>query len=167
MKEIAFEDSYRAEQSMFDWEDVEATPNDVFSEVQLLHWKEIKINADFANLCQKYEKQFLQIAKERDNRGGGLFFVRQSEIKNGWFKFVLKNWTDDWCVSPYSNSFYSSKNISWEHKPEGSIRISDHWNFPTTANNGIHCRTSNSDLVEGWAVGRYNNGVYDIIKVFD
>lgn len=167
MKDIAFEDSYRAQQSMLDWEDVEATPNDDFTEIQLLHWKKIKINADFGKLCQKYEKQFLQIAKERDNQGGDLFCVRQSHVKNGWFKFILQNWTDDWCVSPYSNSFYNSKNISWEHKPDGSIRIASHWNFTTIANDGIHCRTNNPDFTEGWAVGRYNNGVYDIVKVFD
>lgn len=31
--------------------------------------------------------------------------------------------------SPYSNSFYDSDNIDWDSKPEGSLRLSDHWNF--------------------------------------
>ncbi|EPZ54467.1 hypothetical protein H477_3606 [[Clostridium] sordellii ATCC 9714] len=27
--------------------------------------------------------------------------------------------------SPYSQTYYDTKDISWEHKPEGSLRISD------------------------------------------
>ena len=31
--------------------------------------------------------------------------------------------------SPYSSSYYNVQGITWDYKPEGSLRISDHWNF--------------------------------------
>jgi hypothetical protein len=46
----------------------------------------------------------------------------------------IKMMMKEWSVikkSPYSDSFYSSTDISWNHKPEGSYRVSDHWNFTT------------------------------------
>lgn len=59
--------------------------------------------------------------------------------------------------SPYSNSFYNSDEIGWNHKPEGSLRISDHWNFYSRGEK--HCRTVNEDLC-GWAMMKYSNGLY-------
>lgn len=64
--------------------------------------------------------------------------------------------------SPFSNSIYNSEDIDWNHKPEGSYRIADHWNF-----NG-HCETyqeveNNTHL----SVGIYRNGKYDIIETFE
>lgn len=41
--------------------------------------------------------------------------------------------------SPYSNSLYSSTDISWSHKPDQSFRVSDHWNFKSM--DEIHCKT--------------------------
>jgi hypothetical protein len=41
--------------------------------------------------------------------------------------------------SPYSNTFYNSKEISWGYKPDGSFRVSDHWNFEVRGNK--HCLT--------------------------
>ncbi len=43
--------------------------------------------------------------------------------------------------SPYGNSFYNSKDISWTNKPDGSFRVSDHWNF--VARDSKHCITTN------------------------
>jgi hypothetical protein len=43
--------------------------------------------------------------------------------------------------SPYSNSFYDSEDISWDYKPHGSKRVSDHWNFKTSKSHRIHCVT--------------------------
>lgn len=166
MKNVAFEDSYRAEQSMYDWEDVEVVPNTSFTEIKILHWKEIEINDDFANFCKKYEKQILSIAKNVYNQNGVIFMFKQSttDTTDGWLKFVLDNWSDEWSISPYSYSFYSSKNIDWGYKPAGSLRISDHWNFES--GNTVHCKT-NVPRFDGWAVGRYNNGIYEIIKKFN
>lgn len=76
-------------------------------------------------------------------------------------QFVVDNWTNEWSKSPYSMSFYSSKDISWGHKPEGSLRVSDHWNF---GYDGEHCPTA--EPVEGWAVCRFENGKYHLIKQF-
>jgi hypothetical protein len=41
--------------------------------------------------------------------------------------------------SPYSNTFYNSKDIAWGYKPDGSFRVSDHWNFE--ARDKKHCLT--------------------------
>lgn len=41
--------------------------------------------------------------------------------------------------SPYSNSFYSSLEVGWNSKPNGSYRVSDHWNFYTREK--WHCQT--------------------------
>ncbi|HEL0676266.1 TPA: hypothetical protein TUW56_000869 [Streptococcus equi subsp. zooepidemicus] len=37
--------------------------------------------------------------------------------------WIMENITDEWSVSPYSDSFYSSKDIDWGYKPEGSLQI--------------------------------------------
>ena len=47
------------------------------------------------------------------------------------WKFIIK--------SPYSNTFYDSKEIGWSYKPDGSFRVSDHWNFETRGKK--HCLT--------------------------
>lgn len=76
-------------------------------------------------------------------------------------KYVVQNETDEWSKSPYSNSFYSSKDISWGYKPEGSLRVSDHWNF---GYEGEHCPTT--EPVDGWAVCRFENGKYHLVQKF-
>ena len=75
--------------------------------------------------------------------------------------WLMKNWTPCWSQSPYGESFYSSKNIGWGYKPEGSLRVSDHWNF---GEDGEHCHTA--EPVEGWAVCRFENGVYHLVQKF-
>lgn len=70
-------------------------------------------------------------------------------------------WAKEWSQSPYSYSFYSSKNIDWGYKPEGSLRVSDHWNF---GEDGEHCPTA--EPVDGWAVCKFENGKYHLIKKF-
>lgn len=76
-------------------------------------------------------------------------------------KFVEENWTSEWSKSPYSMSFYSSKEIGWGYKPEGSLRVSEHWNF---GYEGEHCPTA--EPVEGWAVCRFENGKYHLVQKF-
>jgi hypothetical protein len=79
----------------------------------------------------------------------------------------IKDMMSKWSViskSPYSDSFYSTTDINWGYKPDGSYRVSDHWNFRTRGN--LHCRTdkpvSNNVNV---SIGRYNSkrGLYEII----
>lgn len=66
--------------------------------------------------------------------------------------------------SPYSNSFYNAENITWGSKPENSLRISDHWNFSSYGEK--HCKTE-CGFTNGWAIGRYQNGFYQIIYKFE
>lgn len=67
--------------------------------------------------------------------------------------------------SPYSDSFYDSDDISWGHKPEGSLRLSDHWNFWSRGEQ--HCIIAESDgkYISGrWLLCRFENGAYHIVK---
>ena len=75
----------------------------------------------------------------------------------------------DWSViqkSPYSDSFYSSTDIGWSHKPEDSYRVSDHWNF-TTHRDGKsvkHCITDKSvPTTSHITIAQYKNGIYHVI----
>ena len=66
--------------------------------------------------------------------------------------------------SPFSSSYYNSKDISWQFKPEGSLRISDHWNFDNSGKK--HCVT---DIPvrnkKTWALARYENGIYRVLEI--
>lgn len=73
--------------------------------------------------------------------------------------------------SPYSNSFYNSNDIDWGYKPEGSIRISDHWGFESLGEK--HCVIDFESLTDedeqeqlnmSWLVCVYKNGKYHIIE---
>ena len=83
------------------------------------------------------------------------------DIKN-----MMKNW-DIIYKSPFSDSFYSSKDISWKNKPNNSYRVSDHWNFRSKRDDNIHCptdkKTPNTTHI---SIGRYDgrNHIYHIIK---
>lgn len=58
-------------------------------------------------------------------------------------KEEMKNWEVIY-KSPLSDSFYSSTDIGFSHKPDGSFRVSDHWNFKTKHSDKIHCKTYDS-----------------------
>lgn len=75
--------------------------------------------------------------------------------------WLMDNINENWSQSPYGESFYSSKDIDWGYKPEGSLRVSDHWNF---GQDGEHCPTA--EPVDGWAVCKFENGKYHLIKKF-
>ena len=75
--------------------------------------------------------------------------------------WLMDNINENWSQSPYGESFYSSKNIDWGYKPEGSLRVSDHWNF---GQDGKHCPTA--EPVDGWAVCKFENGKDHLIKKF-
>ena len=79
------------------------------------------------------------------------------EAKNEILKFKVIN------QSPYSDSFYNAKDISWDSKPEGSIRISDHWNFESQGS--VHCKLKGiNEYTTGWKMAKYKNGEYIIMK---
>ena len=77
------------------------------------------------------------------------------------YKYIVDNIDENWSKSPYSQSYYNSQNIGWGYKPEGSLRVSDHWNF---GQDGEHCQTA--EPVDGWAVCKFENGKYHLIKKF-
>lgn len=74
-----------------------------------------------------------------------------------------KDW-DEISFSPYSMSIYNSRNIDWGYKPEGSLRISDHWNFESQGE--IHCRIENEEKNNHLMMCEYKNGIYNVIKDF-
>lgn len=75
----------------------------------------------------------------------------------------LKTWNQIH-KSPYGDSYYNVENISWTHKPEGSLRISDHWNFESKGE--IHCPLGHTTayIQNQWLLCRYEKETYHVIK---
>ena len=72
--------------------------------------------------------------------------------------------------SPYSESFYvhnPNEIIDWDTKPEGSIRISDHWNWKGNFSNEIHCPIAGAgdEPIYKKLVCIYTNGKYKILNL--
>lgn len=93
------------------------------------------------------------------------------DVKFGFMPTEAREEIKSWDVvnkSPYSFSFYNSKNIDWNSKEEGSLRISDHWNFSSPKEEEKHCRlnTTNEYLQGTWILAEYHNGTYHEIKRF-
>lgn len=81
------------------------------------------------------------------------------------FVGIIYDIVKDWNVinkSPYSLSLYNSNDIDWNSKPEGSLRISNHWNF--TSINEKHCLMEDETKNNKWLLCEYRNGIYHIIK---
>lgn len=68
--------------------------------------------------------------------------------------------------SPYSDTYYNTSDISWDYKPEGSLRISDHWNFKSR--DEVHCQLYHTQeyIEEYWILAKYINGKYHVLKEF-
>jgi hypothetical protein len=68
--------------------------------------------------------------------------------------------------SPYSQTYYDTGDISWDYKPEGSLRISDHWNFESHGQK--HCVLESTDeyVQDNWVLAQYREGKYYILKEF-
>ncbi len=75
--------------------------------------------------------------------------------------------------SPYnrytSGSFYDCNDKNWDYTPDGSLRVSDHWNFYSRGS--IHCVTdvANEALTDKWTIARYDakREVYVVLSTFD
>jgi len=77
---------------------------------------------------------------------------------------TIKNWKLA-NRAPYDNSFYNrSSGVSWEHTPDETIRIADHWNFETAYDNKIHCilDTTQEYITGIWIMAKYSKelGIY-------
>jgi hypothetical protein len=68
--------------------------------------------------------------------------------------------------SPYGLSFYNDV-VGWGFKVDGSLRISDHWNF--TSHGKVHCETT-TDVpnTTHWALAKYDASInkYIILQVY-
>ena len=72
--------------------------------------------------------------------------------------------------SPYSTSMYDITNKSWGEDPDNFLRVADHWNYKTSADDRIHGRTDIELPPEtDWALGRYDadKGTYTILKAWE
>lgn len=73
--------------------------------------------------------------------------------------------------SPYnrsdSGSYYNTPDKDWDFTPDGTIRLSDHWNFISPGSR--HCITSTPVENYKWVVAKYNaaTGTYYVIDVFE
>ncbi len=88
----------------------------------------------------KKELKRLKYHKELTNK-----IVSVDELKDYGIPDDIIKMMSTWEVinrSPYSDTFYSSTDIDWGHKPDKSYRVSDHWNFTTQGNK--HCVTDDS-----------------------
>lgn len=79
--------------------------------------------------------------------------------------FAVANLVASWgyrSKSPWSDSFYSMPGVTWGFKPHHCLRAADHWNF--TCRGSLHCRTDRWVGEGTWAVGRYADGVWQILR---
>lgn len=133
-----------------------------FEEVQKLGESENKLNKEEGKLINliscidttKKIKDISNFVKAIDR-----YYDNESVLEE-IYKFDVIN------KSPYSNSYYNSNNIGWDSKPEGSLRLSDHWNFES--NGEVHCKLdSTEEYIQKTLLCEYHNGYYHVIKNFD
>lgn len=99
--------------------------------------KHILLFEKFTDTFNKKELKFLRYSKELKNKLVSVEGLDEYDIPD-----EIKNIMSTWEVrnkSPYSDTFYNSTDIGWGHKPDGSYRVSDHWNFHT--HDRWHCQT--------------------------
>lgn len=69
--------------------------------------------------------------------------------------------------SPFSLSFYNNREKTWDNTEDGTIRISNHWNFSRKLDKTIHAKTD-VDVHNVWTKGIYDEvkSVYKIVKEY-
>ena len=100
---------------------------------------------------------------ERNPSPVGTIIRDTSELKKFGIPDSIIEMMKDWSIiykSPYSKSFYSSEDISWSSKPDGSFRVSDHWNFTTNRSDRVHCKTTEpvKDNTH-YSIGQYDESI--------
>lgn len=76
---------------------------------------------------------------------------------------------DSWKIingSPFSSSYYNAEGITWDYKPVGSLRISDHWHM-ITGDGKRHCKLTADDinLKNHWLMCVYGeDGYYHVVE---
>lgn len=144
-----------------------------------------KTNINFEYMRKTFEKYAVENEEEFD----AFYIVFESEKENAEFRKdldrvsdlrrlesqlkdapagvfeVIKNW-DIINKSPFSSSFYNTYDIDWGSKPEGSLRISDHWNFESKGETHCVLESTKEYLENTWILARYENGIYKELARF-
>lgn len=83
---------------------------------------------------------------------------------------VLLSWHNVY-PSPYNTeaggSFYDKPGVTWETKPEGVLRLSDHWNWRDQQGR-MHGATSQTVAEGRWALAHYQgkDATWDVLRTF-
>ena len=114
---------------------------------------------------------------DKNPRCSGAVLILTSEEMASWTRYnqysrhmpnAAKSIIDTWEIknkSPYSDSFYNANGIDWNIKPEGHLRISDHWGWERDGES--HCQIEDvNGYVQGWKVCKYEGGKYHIVVEF-
>lgn len=113
----------------------------------------------------KQVNEYLSKGFPNDSEKYSLYISLKENIKSNIVDSIFEI-VKDWEVlnkSPYSKSYYNSNDIEWDYKPEGSLRISNHWNFESQGQ--LHCRlNSTSEYTQKWLLCEYKEGEYNILK---
>lgn len=136
---------------------------DVFGDRYLREVKEIAIIFDNAQEKCDFLKNY-EAHKNTYRKIKLLKSLKKSSFPKGVIE-ELNSW-EIVSKSPYSSSFYNTNNISWGYKPEGSLRISNHWNFESCGEKHCRLNTTEEYIHNTWILARYNNGIYEEIKRF-
>lgn len=131
---------------------------------------------NFTYIINKIER-YLKSDKERFERGGDTYNTKEelaSRIRHSskqledYKKLSRLAQQNDFeiTVSPYSGSVYAipkGEKVEWGYKPEGSYRVSNHWNWETKygdyETSVINCPTNTGEDF-GQAVAIFKNGKY-------
>lgn len=161
MKKVTFKDLkelykiYKKERELWNIS-IEQKFKMTFDEIQKRRKISDDLNNKSQNILNKYANSEIFYANKKVTAA-----VKFNNIE-------ILNYIKDWNIiskSPYSNSYYNSDDIDWDYKPEGSLRLSDHWNFES--NGEIHCKLDNTkEYTKKILLCEYHNGYYHIIKEF-
>ncbi|MEG1482255.1 hypothetical protein [Clostridium sp.] len=86
--------------------------------------------------------------------------IKPNDVREEIAKFESIN------KSPYSESYYNTDEIDWNYKPEGSLRISDHWNFMSHGEKHCMLDYTEEKIDNNWILAKYIQGKYHVIKEF-
>ena len=74
-------------------------------------------------------------------------------------EWMIENWGPIFKKSPYGTSYYNDEK-TWDITIDGSLRLSDHWNFYSKATgNKIHSKIDNKPNTQNnteWTIARYD-----------
>lgn len=123
------------------------------------------------NQILENQNEYIRKSRERYRNAHNDEYISYKNMKNNYDKFeqIAEKHNYVISISPYSNSAYAipkGEKVDWGYKPEGSFRVSDHWNWEGKfiIVNGkytrkIECPTNTGENF-GMAVAIFKNGKY-------